>query len=371
MAVQANDHIEDLRPYAITPQEPWKASVRDKIFKLDWNEGSISPPFMLRLAKELLSQHEFFTWYPDCSACDLHSEISKYLGLSEFEILTFPGSDTALETLCRVFLAPNDVVISIKPSYANFDVFALSCGANFFKHELRRPFTFELDSILDNCRKKKPKIIYLVSPNNPCGYTIPMYYLKTICTSFPETLVICDQAYVEFSPEADASKLVPEFDNFVVTRTFSKAYSLAGMRIGYVLGNHSILKNLGKIRNGKNITMLSQLLAVECIRNEAYLLDWVSEINEGKERLYSFFQHFEMPYYKSGGNFILFEPHNPTEFLAKYKENNIFVRDQRDETGSGIRVSVADRNSVTKFLEVTQKIADGVYSKFLTPRPGI
>jgi len=363
MSVKANIHIEQLEPYRVTPQEPWQDKNRHEVHKLDWNEANIAPPFVNSLARKLLLQSEFFVWYPDCNAHDLHDCIASNLGIPEFQVLSFPGSDSALDSLCRVFIAPGEAIVTVQPSYANFNVFALSCGARLVKHDLPKPYIFDSSAVIDTCINESAKILYLVSPNNPCGYTIPLEDLDYICKSLPQTLVICDQAYVEFSPQADACHLVSKFENLVITRTFSKAYALAGMRIGYLIASHSILKNVSKIRNGKNINMLSQQLAIECLRQTESLRAWVDQVSMGKQLIYSAFQQSATPFYPSAGNFILFEPNDPINMLSTLKQNKIFIRDQIATTGGGLRVTVGDLSSTEEFLRLYQRIVKKNVSK--------
>src|SRR5215831_242091 len=110
MAVAPNPHVKALEAYEITPQEPWQIYGEYSLEKLDWNEGAVVPHFVRKAAVKLLGKDEYFTWYPDCVAIELTNALARYLGLSVMNVLTFPGSDTALESLCRAYLSTGERV---------------------------------------------------------------------------------------------------------------------------------------------------------------------------------------------------------------------------------------------------------------------
>ena len=351
MYIKPTKFVAKLRPYIVTPQEPWLCKYNSDILKLDWNEGTSPPDFIKKIISRLIHKDEYWSWYPDYNAQKLHSTLSKDLDLSEMKILSFPGSDVALETICRAFISPNDQVFVVLPSYSNFITFGNSCGASISSINIDKPYEFDPENIIKNVLKIKPKILYLVSPNNPCGYVIEREIISDICKAVPNTLVICDQAYVEFSPESELTSLVNDFENLLITRTFSKAYSLAGIRIGYLLGSHKLLKEIAKIRNGKNISMLSQEIAIECIKQKRWLTDRVSQVSKGKELFYKSFKEINYKFYKSHANFVLFEPDDPVQLLAKLKTKKVFIRDQIKATSGGLRVTVSDMKTNIKFIE--------------------
>ncbi|WP_288235952.1 histidinol-phosphate transaminase [uncultured Prochlorococcus sp.] len=350
MEIRSNKFIQKLNAYKVTPQEPWLSESNIEILKLDWNEGSKPPDFLKSLILKLIHQDKYWSWYPDYNSQKLNNIIASSLCISGMQVLSFPGSDVALETICRTFVGPDEKVLVLTPSYSNFFTFAEACGSQVIKLNLEKPYTFSLKKFVKAAAKIKPKIIYLVSPNNPCGYSISREDLKAVCKTLENSLIICDQAYVEFTPKTDVSSLIQEFSNLIITRTFSKAYSLAGIRIGYCISNHSILKEISKIRNGKNVSMLSQEIASECLRNKSWLDKRVKMINDEKNYLYEQFNLLKIKYYISDGNFVLFEPNNPKKIISGLKARGIFIRDQINATNGGLRVTINDSDSNKKFI---------------------
>ena len=349
MSVTPNPYVQSLEVYEITPQEPWQIHDDCELHKLDWNEGAYVPGFARRVARRRLIKDEYFNWYPDCAAIALTKALAAWLGVSAFDVLTFPGSDVALETLCRTYLSPGDRVLIPTPTYENFFAFAAACGAQLELTALPKPYVFDAAALIERYRASRPKIIYLVSPNNPCGYAIGRAEVSAICEAFPGSLVILDQAYVEFAPRLSCVELFTSHENLAVTRTFSKAFSLAGMRLGYVIAGRAILRNIAKIRNGKNVGMLAQELGLEMLANRTQLEEWIAVVVDSREWLSRQMSRLQVQFYPSFANFILFEVPDPKYFMAEFKRRGVYVRDKSRAAPGCLRVSVSTRRSAEHF----------------------
>ncbi|MCS6896457.1 MAG: histidinol-phosphate aminotransferase family protein [Nitrospira sp.] len=356
MAVFPNPRFQSLEAYEITPQEPWQIYEEYSLTKLDWNEGAFVPDFVKRTARKLLSKDEYYSWYPDCVAIELTKALAGSLDVSVMNVLTFPGSDVALESLCRVYLQAGDRVLIPTPTYENFFTFAASSGGDLLYAPLKPPFEFNAGSLIAEHLSHRPKVIYLVSPNNPCGYVIAHDDVRAICRAFPESLVVLDQAYVDFSPEASCVHLVRECDNLAITRTFSKAFSLAGMRLGFIVADHGILKQVAKIRNGKNLGMLAQKLGVELLRRKADVQAWIDQVVATRDWLSDQLTKLGVTHSPSRANFILFELPDPKYALAEFKREGIYVRDKSKAVPNGLRVTITTRKSAEQFLRVLERL---------------
>ena len=357
MSITPNPYVESLEAYEITPQEPWQIHEDVDLHKLDWNEGAYMPEFARRVARRRLIRDEYFNWYPDCAAIALTKALAEWLRVSAFNVLTFPGSDVALETLCRTYLSPGDRVLIPTPTYENFFPFAAACGAQLQFVTLPKPYAFDAAALIRDL-PRPPKVVYLVSPNNPCGYAVAREDVRAICVAFPQSLIILDQAYVEFAPALNCAELVTEYDNLAVTRTFSKAFSLAGLRLGYVVAGRPVLRNIAKIRNGKNVSMLAQELGLEMLRNRAELEHWIAEVIATREWLSGQMARLQLQFYPSSANFILFEVPDPTYFMAEFKRHGVYVRDKSRAAPGCLRVTVSTRTSAQHFCEVLARLLD-------------
>lgn len=350
-----NQFIKKLIPYVTTSQTPWHLSEGVSCAKLDWNEGTQVPSFLINKAKELVLDNRIYNWYPDVECLDLTQAIAKKLDVSFSKVLLYPGSDTALEDICRTFLDADDIVAQLVPTYGNFKVFVESCGGYCENFEMLEFSLISFNDFCDKIRQCSPKLIYLVSPNNPCGYSIPEAVLKSTLKEFKNSLFIVDQAYVEFNDSVDVTHLTNAFPNLIVTHTFSKAYGLAGFRLGYIVANPSILLSLNKIRNGKNISAFAQYLGLECLKYPEELNSWIDKVRSNRIRVSASFDKIGWRHLKSVGNFITFFPDDVEDFLRDCVSERVFIRNLSHVLSGGLRVTIGGRVQTDLFLKVLQK----------------
>jgi histidinol-phosphate aminotransferase len=356
MKIKPLPHIEQLVPYSTTAQDPWLSTSREQILKMDWNEGKASLDFLKPILNELFNQTETLNWYPDCNCTELTQVLCQHLGCSHLNLLIFPGSDVALESLCRVFLSIKDKVLMLTPSYDNFRVYALSCGAQVDEYHIEKPFQLNTTPLHQVLNKAFYRMLYITSPNNPCGYQLSHEDLTELCERNPHTIIVVDEAYIEFSSRGSCFPLIDRFENLVVVRTFSKAYSLAGIRLGYLMAHHQVCDWLARIRNGKNVTMLAQQLAKACLENHYVFEDYIREVMTAREWLGTKFKENSITYYPSQGNFILFEVDDPKWVCAELKRLGIYIRDRSWQIDNALRVSITSFEDVKEFWKSLQTI---------------
>lgn len=356
MAIKPNPFVENLAPYVTTSQEPWVVKDRSALHKMDWNEGPRPPKSLKELAAKLITKDEIFSWYPDCNTYDLTATLADFLLVSEMNILTFPGSDVALETLCRTYLSAGDKVVVLTPTYEHVFVYIACMGAEVLPLPLQKPFQFELAAVVEFLHTTKAKALYLVRPNNPCGYMIDAADIVQLCQQFPELLVIADEAYIEFADQPSLVNTVLQLPNLVVLRTFSKAFALAGVRIGYMVAHHQVLQYVSRLRNGKNIAMLGQLLAIEALKQRELLQQHLVEVRAARQWLCARFADHGITYFSSQGNFVLFELDNPRQIVAELKVQGVYVRDRSGAIARCVRVTITDQASTEFFWKCLQRL---------------
>ena len=202
----------------------WSSTAPADLLKLDWNESPVDFGWYQEELKRIVNQNGLIPWYPDCLALELNEEISKFVGINGNLILTFPGSDVGLETLCRAYLEPHDLLIALTPTYDNFFVYALQTGATLEQVAYQPPSLLDAE-FLARCieSRRNVKAVYLTRPNNPFGYIISNVIIEELCKRFEQTMFIVDEAYIEFSDSPSCANLVERFTNIVISRTFSKA----------------------------------------------------------------------------------------------------------------------------------------------------
>jgi len=353
--IKPSKYVEELTAYKITPQDVWSDSLHSDILKLDWNESTIDFPFYKDVLIKLSHEKGLFSWYPDYLSIDLNIYISHYNNVSVNNVLSFPGSDVALETICRCYLEPNDEVVVVSPTYDNFYVYAAQVGAKINRIDWvsATPPTIQDFSFFQS-NIEKAKLVYLVSPNNPIGYDIDILVFEALLQNFPDILFVIDEAYVEFSSRSSLSFLTARYNNLVVVRTFSKAFGLAGIRLGYVVANLEIINTLYKIRNGKNISMISQRLGVAALKNINVITSWIDEVKKAR----SFFEQWcinnNIVYYPSQGNFILFFCADPDSLCSFLKSHGIYIRNRNAIIKGSVRVTIGSIDNVKRIVNLLE-----------------
>jgi len=276
----------------------------NRIIKLASNENplGVSP---MAIQAMIGSLHDI-NRYPDISSMMLRNKLSEIFNIDFDNILTGHGSEAIMQAVLRTFLHPGDEVITSEGSFVGFYVMAKAMNIDLQLIPLRN-YTFDLKKIAENITPKT-KLIYLVNPNNPTGTIYTKDEFETFIKAVhPDILIIIDEAYFEFvqNHENYPNSLDYHFDNVITLRTFSKAYGLAGIRIGYGFANANIVKYVLKVRLPFEPGIPSQAAGVAALLDKQFL-DYYLELNKtGKEYLYDFYERFGLEYVKSNANFIM------------------------------------------------------------------
>ena len=356
--IKPSRFIERLEAYNITPQDVWADTAPRDLLKLDWNEAPIDLSFYKKELKNIVNERGMIAWYPDYLSIKLSNELSKYLNIDSNFILTFPGSDVGLETLCRAYLDYDDTVASLSPTYENFFVYCLQTGAELKKIEIEKPFLIDEVQILRSLEEiKNLKMVYLVNPNNPCGYLISKDFITTLASSLPNTILVVDEAYIEFADCDSSVKLIEDHNNIVIFRTFSKGFGLAGMRLGYMCAPLEIINMVNKIRNGKNVSMLAQRMGIFALQNIKLVMSWLDEVKDARDFFQKWCQENKIEYYPSQGNFVLFEVKNPSEVTSKLKSVGIFIRNRDSILPGCIRITIGSKDQVKRLIRSLESMS--------------
>ncbi len=353
----ANKYIKKLRPYPVVSHKAWELSGRENILKLDWNEATVLPSPKVRREIENFLANGRLNWYPDINNKKIVEMIAQYSRVATENVQYFSGSDDLHEYIIGTFTEPEDRALVVSPTYDNFRVAAESRGVSVRFHRLKEPFDFQPDEFSAQVGKLKPKIVYICNPNNPTGTVYKTSEIKTLARSFPETLFIIDEAYYEFAKQS-ASGIAVEYGNIIISRTFSKAFALAGFRIGYAISSVENIRHLNKIRNPKNVTALSQIAAMAALDDIAYTMSYVNEVLETKLWLRNKLEEIKGKYFdiiSGGGNFILLKmkPEIKENLIRHLLKANIFVRDYKHVEGMEgyLRLTIGTKEQMSRFLK--------------------
>ncbi|SFM88225.1 histidinol-phosphate transaminase [Methanolobus profundi] len=333
--------IEEIaQKYGIAPSE---------IIKLGSNENVLGPSPMA--VEALFSTASKVNIYPSADATELVEAISAYTGLPVENICASgPGMDGLLDNLMRLLIEPGDEVVIPTPTFSYYEIAARANGAVAVHVAPGDELEFDVEAIKDAI-SDRTKVIFLCSPNNPTGKLLAEDDVRKILGS-TKGLVFVDEAYVEFA-DHDLSGLVAEYDNLIIGRTFSKAFGLAGLRIGYGLMPAWLKAQYMKIATPFNVSLPAVMAGVAALSDTEYLEKSISCTKEGRVFLA---ENIPFKVYDSQANFVLVDvsPMIAADVAGSLLEKGIIVRDCRSFKNAGdslIRVTVGTPEQNKKVVE--------------------
>jgi histidinol-phosphate aminotransferase len=259
--------------------------------------------------------------YPTPYSDGLRQALAQRYGLHEDNFVVGNGSDEALDIIFKSFMEPGETVVAPYPSYVLHGFFVKINGGRFVTVDLRPGFQLDADAML----AAKGKLIILCTPNNPTANTFDHADVERLVQEHDGPVVV-DEAYGEY---ADRSFLprVEEFDNLIVTRTFSKAYGLAGMRVGYMASNLKMAGIMQRIKIPYSLNQVSERAAIAALKDTTYVDMAVDLVRRERERLSQGLESLGFKTYPSQSNFILFKsPHPSGELVKRLAEKGVLVR---------------------------------------------
>lgn len=352
----SNKTLKNTRSYKVSSPKAWEFANDKEALKLDWNESTIEPsPKVFESIKNTFTKNKW-NWYPNINNTQLIKSISDYCKVAEHNIQYFASSDCLHEYIVRCFVEEKDRILSITPTYDNFRAVAEANGASVFNYSLNPNFILDYEKFQNDLKLIKPKICYIVNPNNPTGTLHNSEDLIKLVLHNKEILFIVDEAYYEFSGQTLA-EFVDKCDNLIISRTFSKAFGLASFRIGYTISNKSIINTLNKIRNPKNVSLFAQEAALAALADLDYLDSYVQQINLSKDIFCSFLSKKKwIKHFKGSGNFIFMEIKGnlKSELIIFLETNKVFVRDYGHikQTEDYMRITVGTEMQMKKVMDL-------------------
>ena len=305
---QAVEGVQSLRPYQ--PGKPIDELARElglnekDIVKLASNENPVgpSPKALAAIQGEL----EELTRYPDGAGFELKKILCKKLNIQPEQITLGNGSSDILDFITRVFVNDGDNIVVSQHAFAIYGLVAKMVGAETIAAPAKN-FAHDLDAMLAAINDKT-RIVFVTNPNNPTGTWIKKDELIAFLDKVPErVLVLLDEAYFEYVDEADypnGMALLPQYSNLVVTRTFSKAYGLASMRVGYGVSSPEIADLLNRVRPPFNVNSFALAAAKAAVLDEEYVAESIAVNNNGMAYLEGEFNRLGLDFIPSVGNFI-------------------------------------------------------------------
>lgn len=344
------ENIRRVEPYV--PGEQPKGM---DIIKLNTNESPFMPSDMVSIAVASMTPDQMRK-YPDPEASMLVEAISDYYGVDEEEIFVGVGSDDVLGMIFLTFFNSGKPVLFPDVTYSFYDVWANLYKIPFKTIPLDNNFRINVDDY-----KQENGGIVIANPNAPTGIELPQDGIEEIIKSNPDSLVIVDEAYIDFGRQS-ALSLVDKYDNVIVVRTFSKSRALAGMRVGYAFGNKDLIKALKDIKYSYNSYTLSAAAiraGVAAIKDDDYFKQLVKEIVETREEAKVRLKKMGFDMTNSSTNF-LFVTHESVpakEIFEKLKEKNIFVRYfNKPRIDNYLRITIGTKQQMNELYDALEEI---------------
>ena len=324
--------------------EPYTATTGDYSIWLNKNESPFDMPSQVKreLADRLLETD--LNRYPEISGSSLRESLAHHLGVDKSYLVVGNGSDELIPYLFNLF--QGDHIVLTPPTFSMYDFYAKMSDTAVRNVPLDSNYHIDVESIKNHCQNAKA--IVICSPNNPTGNLQPRELIVELLeTGKP---VIIDEAYQEFAPE-DNLDLVESYGNLLLLRTFSKAFCMAGMRVGYSIGDPEVMKYLRRVKSPYNLNKVSMIAAQIILEHVEDILSRIDFITQERNRIRDRFESYCFP---SQANFILFDL-DASDFLSR---KGIAVRTFTGRLSDKFRVTVGDREENQAFISALEEFLE-------------
>jgi len=363
-----NPNVLEMVPYK--PGKPIEELLREynlkKVVKLASNENPLGiAPHVVKAIKNEIS---YLNFYPENDSYYLRHRIAVYNGIGADNVIVGAGSVELISMIVRTFLLPGQTVLTSEKTFLMYKIAAVEAGgkAAFIEAPMGDDYTIDLDALY-RLTDDKTKIIFIANPNNPTGTMINKQEIMDFIDKVPEDkIIVLDNAYQEYVgrpaeyPDAIAEAINRK--NIIVLRTFSKIYSLSGMRVGYGVTNLETLSYLNRVKPPFNVTRLAQAAAVASLENDDFKQHSIKLNLKNKEKLSRQLQGIGMRVIPSEANFLLFFPAvDPTGLNDRLLKEGVIIRPlQAFGVPEALRVTVGTEEDNDFFIEKLKKVLDEV-----------
>ncbi len=337
----------------MAPYSPPTGGRRGRL-RLDFNENTVgcSPRVIEFLRRSL--QPDGLAVYPEYT--EARPALAAFFGVAPDQLLLSNGTDEAIQVIVNTYVDDGEDVLLLRPSYAMYRFYCELAGAAVREVDYRPgDLAFPFEELLAAIRPST-RAILIANPNNPTGTGIGLEEIEAILTAAPRAAVLIDEAYFEFCG-VTALPLLNRAPNLFVSRTFSKVYGMAAMRLGCVFSQAANIAYLHKAQSPYSVNALAAAAAAEAVRDTAYIRGYVAEVLASRELLYQGFERLGIPYYRSQANFVLFRAGaRAIEIRDKLRERSVLVRDRSYELEGCVRVTAGTREQTGQFLAALGEI---------------
>ena len=320
--------------------------------RLDFNENtdSCSPRVIQRLQR---TRPEELAKYPEREPVE---EITAaFLKVKRSEVLLTNGVDEAIHLLCQAYLDRGDEALIVVPTYSMYAIYTKAAGGEVIQVRAAEDFSFPLTAVMKTVTSRT-RLIAIANPNNPTGSVVSTDELLALAHSAPQAALLVDEAYFDFYGKTILERR-REAANMFVARTFSKAYGMAGLRLGVLIGDEEQMRVLRRISSPYNVNAVALACLPEALADQPYISEYVAEVREGRERLEHALQERGIQFWASQGNFVLMRVgHSKADaalFAEQMRNRGILVRDRSADEGCEgcVRITIGRREHAKQLLQ--------------------
>ncbi len=355
----APSYIRAIAPYQ--PGKPISELEREPgisgIVKLASNENPLGcSPLATAAMHEAIKT---IALYPDGNGFELRDALSKRFGVAHERILLGNGSNDMLELAARAFLTVGDKAVYAQHAFAVYPLAIQEVGATGVCVPAKN-FGHDLHAMLKAAIEHKAKLVFIANPNNPTGTLLGAEELLGFLRALPKNiLVVLDEAYNEYMPpelRSDTVRWLDEFPNLILSRTFSKAYGLAGVRVGYAFAHPQVADMMHRVRQPFNVNSIAQAAAVAALHDEAFVRQTYEVNRRGMEQITTGLRKLGLEFIPSYGNFVAFKIGDGMKMYRRLLELGVIVRPVANyEMPEYLRVSIGTERENDKFLAALQQ----------------
>jgi histidinol-phosphate aminotransferase len=327
---------------------------RDGKLRLDFNENTIGCSPLVRKAIRNLSSTSV-SMYPEQES--VRRELATYFGVHAEGLLLTNGTDEALHLIVDTFVEPDDTVVLVEPTFAMYRFYSELAGARIQALRYDSAMRFPMNAMLAALRKE-PRVFFLANPNNPTGSVLRRAELRCVLKAAVKTLVVVDEAYFEFSG-ITILPWIRRHNNLVVTRTFSKAAGLAGLRLGCIFANCAIAEHFRKGQSPYPVNVAALVAAHATIRDRQFLRGTLREFRRSRQELERGLTKLGVPFFPSAANFVLlFLGARAKEVVASLAREGTLIRDRSSDFGGAgyVRITFGTLSQTRRVLRQLQEI---------------
>jgi histidinol-phosphate aminotransferase len=326
--------------------------------RLDFNENTLgcSPRVLERLRR---LDGETLARYPVRDTGE--AVVAAHFGVSTEELLLTNGTDEAIHLICETYLSPGDEVLIAVPTFAMFEIYAAATGAKVISIPTGADFAFPTQKVLDQITERT-RLIAVANPNNPTGAFAPLADLLRIAQAAPDAALLVDEAYFEFCGESMVSSW-RSASNIFVSRTFSKAYGMAGLRIGVLMGNPEQMSGVRRGSSPYNLNSVALACLPDALADQEFVRDYVAQALDGRRELEAELSAWDIRFWPSRANFVLFYLGGKCKpFIREMRDRGILVRDRSNDPGCQdcVRITVGTREHNQRMLSNLREVLAGL-----------